>query len=443
MIPVVVKTFPINGQDNISLNSDVKIYFDSALAPINFEDIRVENMNSGELVEFQFEQYDELINIFIQDRNAHGDNNLCGLTTYQVTIKNATKSSAPMQKGSHILRFKTEAENPADIPKTEVSTNISYESNFAVSEVWPADGQKHISPKYIKVVFTDVIDPQSVCAQAEVDEKGEVVKSQTVYLLKGSPENIQEQIMLNDYKDEFMISVAVDKIKIEAKVKGSTLLIFPIKTIKEGTEEREVLASLDDNSQYSIIINNIAGGTPYRSSIKQVVSTFWTKFSPLYIDANEIVSTPYYGLVAQNRVDNTDFIYGLIKGNSLLAEAIAAEAGTTESLKWAEEELSPCIAQFVRYKTLYDLVFDKYITIVSSSEDKKLSDLTISYANKPAYLKSLLDDLDFKRAAAEDEIRKFGQDNAPMAVCIKGSAVDAEYDFMNRAISDLEGNKSW
>lgn len=442
MIPVVVKTFPINGQDNISLNSDVKIYFDSALAPINFEDIRVENMNSGELVEFQFEQYDELINIFIQDRNAHGDNNLCGLTTYQVTIKNATKSSAPMQKGSHILRFKTEAENPADIPKTEVSTNMSYEPNFAVSEVWPADGQKHISPKYIKVVFTDVIDPQSVRTQAEVDDQGKV-KSQTVYLLKGSPENIQEQIMLKDYEDEFTISVDVPEITIKAKVNGSTLLIFPVKTTEEGAEQGEVLSSLEDNSQYSIVINDIAGGTPYRSSIKQVVSTFWTKFSPLYIDTNEIVSTPYYGLVAQNRVDNTDFIYGLIKGNSLLAEAIATEAGTTDALKWTEKELSPCIAQFVRYKTLYDLVFDKYITIVSSSEDKKLSDLTISYANKPAYLKSLLDDLDFKRAAAEDEIRKFGQDNVPMAVCIKGSAVDAEYDFMNRAISDLEGNKSW
>ena len=197
MIPVVVKTFPINGQDNISLNSDVKIYFDSALAPIDFEDVIVENINSGELVEFQFEQSDELINIFVQDRNAIGDNSLCGLTTYQVTIKNATKPSAPMQKGSHILRFKTAAENPADITKTETSAGINYNTAFAVSEVYPADGQKHISPRYIKVVFTDTIDPQSIRAQAELDEQGEVKYPQTIYLLNLTIFQLATQHFLN------------------------------------------------------------------------------------------------------------------------------------------------------------------------------------------------------------------------------------------------------
>lgn len=427
MIPVVVKTYPINGQENVALNTDIKICFDSKLAPVNLEDITVENLNNGELVDFYFNQYGETLAIVIQDRHAIGENLLCGLTTYQVSIKNIIKPSAPMQKAKHILKFTTTKEDPSDISTDSIQNSESSVAKFAILESTPFDGQKQASPKYIKIVFNDNIRQDSVG-----DPLGE---KPTVFLFQGSPEIIQEYLMLKDYQEELGFATSVQQIDIKIKIQNNILLIFPVSD-QDGN-------LFEDNSQYTLIINNISGAAHAGHPIKQAIITFWTKFSPLYIQAEEIISTPYYGLVGQNRSNNEDFIYRLIRANSLLAESIASEAETKEAISWEEDALSQCVVNFVRYKTLYDLIFDKYVTIVSSSEDKKLSDLEISYANKPTYLKSLLDDLDRRRGAAEDEIRKFGEDISPMGVCIKGSAVDEEYDFMNRAISDLEGNKSW
>lgn len=432
MVPVIVKTSPVNGQRDVPLNEFIRIYFDGALASIDIEDVMVENLNSGELIEARFEQYDDLVTIYVQDRNAHADNFLCGLSTYQVTLRNIAKASSPSQQAQYVLKFTTEAETLQDINNTE-SDNDSFNTiDFVVTKTFPVDQQKNFTPKYIKIEFSNIITSSSVREQ----------DPQTVFLIKGSPEQAQEKLMFREYEslitadDDF---TNIESVPVKIGINKNVLMIFPLKE----EEDQATLATLEDNLQYTVIINNICGGGSYQHKIDQIVLTFWTAYSPLYVDANDIISTPYYGIVTQERSANQEFIYRLIQANSLLAESIARDAGKIDSLSWAADTLTPCIVEFVKYKTLYDLLFDKYITVVSSSEDKTLSDLTISYANKPTYLKSLLEDLDRRRAAAEDKIRKFEEDIAPMTVCIKGSAVDEEYDFMNRAMRDLEGNKSW
>ena len=231
---------------------------------------------------------------------------------------------------------------------------------------------------------------------------------------------------------------------IDCKVIDNELYIIPVtKTTNPEGVTTTTITPLENGTQYTVLVRNMLSKENMHGG--KNVLTFTTTPAPLYIDPSEVISTPYFYSVTSG-LKTMDDIYNMINTYSLDAEDIAEEAGTTDSIVWADTadaSMSACIKNYVRYKTLYYLVYDRYIAVVSSSEDKKLSDLEISYANKPTYLKSLLDDLWKKFKAAEEEIKNFGTTVDGIGVFIKGENVDTTYDFMDRSFKDYEGNRYW
>ena len=93
---------------------------------------------------------------------------------------------------------------------------------------------------------------------------------------------------------------------------------------------------------------------------------------------------------------------------------------------------------------LYDYVFNRYVTCVSSSRDKKLADLEISYQDKAGELLNLLNSLKNKWQQAEDDVKHFNDDSTnTIGLFVKGSDVDEERSFMDRSFKDSNQHKSW
>lgn len=437
---MVVDSYPVNGQEGIELNEVIKVVFNDIVAPINFEDIEVRNLNKSEIVDFDFTHDKNILTVVVKDRNAIGANSLAGSTKYEISIKDVYHPKSSAEKIMAYLSFTTKVESIKDFNTDNIPDNVII--NFKMVQTYPANEARNISPKYIKFTYNNDINPYSIHTSDEVDDSGNVIAKQNIYLFKNSPEYIEEILLLSEL--EYGSRDELSKIDIDCKIIDNELYIIPVSraTGSDGQVTTSIL-TLDSNAQYTALVKNVVSTEGMQGG--QSIITFTTIPSPLYIEPTEITSTPYFNSVTSGTKTIED-IYDMINRYSLDAEDVATEAGTYEAITWrdtADASMSACVKNYVRYKTLYYLVYDRYITVVSASEDKKLSDLEISYANKPNYLKSLLDDLWGKLTGAEEEIKRFGETVEGIGVFIKGENVDTTYTFMDRSFKDYEGNTYW
>lgn len=438
MIPVIVDSFPINGQDNVALNEIIRIVFNDIIAPINFEDIEVRNLNKNEIVHFEYTQDKDTITIVVNDRNSVGDNMFCGLTKYQITVRNVIIVSSPADRSDCVLSFTTKVETLEDFKEDELVNSPAI--RFKCIATTPNNETKNIAPKYIKFVYNRKINPYSVFEKDEDENLTTTPKAKNLYVFKNSPEYIEEILLLREL--EYQEDGALEEIQFDVKLLDNEIYIIPISVSEDGSIK--TVLELESNSQYTVMARNITSVEALVADTEIV--TFHTAPSPLYIEPEEITNSSYFHSVTSGNKSVND-IYDMVNRFSLDADNVAEEAGTKEAIDDDvannNGEMIACVKNYVRYKTLYTLVYDRYITVVSASEEKKLSDLEISYANKPNYLKSLLDDLWNKMHAAEEEIKRYGETVDGIGLFIKGSNVDATYDFMDRTFKDFEGNRYW
>lgn len=123
-------------------------------------------------------------------------------------------------------------------------------------------------------------------------------------------------------------------------------------------------------------------------------------------------------------VSNKKYLDYLLDENSLTA------------IDWNDPEYEA--TQYVEAKTRYDQTYHKYRTLLQSAQSKKLSDLSISYRSNLDELEQLVNRLEKEYKQWENELLGDLGLTVPQ-IFIKGSNVDAVYDFHDRSIKNRDG----
>lgn len=403
MKPIIVNSYPVNGSENIPLNSKITICFGAPIKEPIKENIIVENLNKNELCDYtlEFSEDSKIINLIVKDKNAIGENSLCGLTKYSVRLV-SIQGTTP-EKVNLELSFYTEAESPEDLEiKNNTETTVSNELYILSSS--PENGDKLFNGTYIRVNLS-----------AEPFEKS--VTEDNIYLIQGTIATLEESYLLDTELEHIPCSIIL---------KGKTILVRPTEAFTGNTE-------------YVLIIDGV---TNERTTISDYYLEFAMIPSPLYCDYEEIMNSSYFGLLSDGLSNIREGIINKIYRYGQDIEQVAKDAGTDTEIDW--DTPSDCVKDYVSNRTLYDYVFNRYVTCVSTSRNKKLADLEISYQDKAGELLKLLNDLENKWRQAEEDVKNFGDDsNNSVGLFVKGSEVDEERSFMTRSFADSEGAKSW
>lgn len=123
--------------------------------------------------------------------------------------------------------------------------------------------------------------------------------------------------------------------------------------------------------------------------------------------------------------------------NYLLTESFATEIDFDDFDSDSQEYSA---TQYLVTKTRYDLTYDKYITLASSAQKKRLADLSIEYRNQLEDLRKLLGELERAYKRWEYELLGSSGPSAPL-IFQKGSTVDPIKDFHNRTIMNRAGEE--
>ena len=105
MKPIIVNSYPINGSENISLDSNIVITFGAEIQKPLKENILIQNLNKNELCNFELSLSDDskTLTLIVSDPNAIGSNKLCGLTKYSIEL-NGIRGTTP-EKVNLFLSF--------------------------------------------------------------------------------------------------------------------------------------------------------------------------------------------------------------------------------------------------------------------------------------------------------------------------------------------------
>lgn len=403
MKPIIVNSYPINGSENISLDSNIVITFGAEIQKPSKENILIQNLNKNELCNFELSLSDDskILTLIVSDPNAIGSNKLCGLTKYSIEL-NGIRGTTP-EKVNLFLSFYTTSETREDIELRENEfTTIS--NDLYIIETTPTNGAKFFDGSYLKVIFSD--EPYE-----------STINSDNIYLIEGTEKTIEES---------YLFDIVLDKIDCDLILKNKILLIKP----KEGFES---------NKDYTLIIDNVCNE---RTTINDYYLSFSSALSPLYCNYKDITNNSYFSLLSENIPNIQEDVINRIYQYSINVENIARDADTINEIDW--ETPSTCVNEYVLNRTLYDYVFNRYVTCVSSSRDKKLADLEISYQDKAGELLNLLNSLKNKWQQAEDDVKHFNDDSTnTIGLFVKGSDVDEERSFMDRSFRDSNQYKSW
>jgi hypothetical protein len=158
----------------------------------------------------------------------------------------------------------------------------------------------------------------------------------------------------------------------------------------------------------------------------------------MYADVEEIFKSRAITILMEGAQEVE--IARLINDNGKLAEFMV-EKYATEDIDWTNPPIY--VEQYVKYKTQYDIVFDKFIELSGNPTSKQLKDLTIEYGYSIGDLLDLADKLELRYKYWEDFLKSSGKGRASAGVFQKGSNVDENPDFMDRKFTSIEGDKEW
>jgi hypothetical protein len=123
-----------------------------------------------------------------------------------------------------------------------------------------------------------------------------------------------------------------------------------------------------------------------------------------------------------------------------MAEWIAEQSDNTD-ISWNPP--SRYVAEYVKTKTRYDLLYDKYIQITGDSTSKMLGDLQITYQMSLADLLDLIEKLKAEYERWEEMLRGSASGRAMMSPFNKGENIDDMPDYKTRSLKNWDGSKSW
>lgn len=487
MIPLVVFTYPENGSNDVVLDNPIIIRFASSInfATVTTQNVVLHNTNDGREITCTY-AYDAVtyeLTITPQD-NAYG-NMLLGLTRYRLVAANLTGTTdGEVMVGTYSLDFTTVSDSIVDVVIPPVVDTVQFEAtNF-----FPKKNAYDVSPSEIKIKFNKDVSETSVNENTFIVTPDPIEDLQDIGFISIST-------VTGDYTVTGPIvtfapysktdgSIGVGSVsgttprsiftlpqnpiyRVVVKVDGVTKTVdidYTVNMTKgqiiflsgyEPAVGLDVWATsfksipLSDNQQYTIVLNGIESAdylktingveTTVHDDLPATMYSFYSKFSPAYATISEV--SREYSVIANlvKTMSPTD-VLELIKSNSDMAEFIAEQAGNT-SIDWTNPP--KYVIEYVKTKTRYDILFDKYLQISSDSSRKMLGDLEIEYANNLSQMLALADRLREMYLYWENMLKGSTTGKVTPKPFRKGENVDEDPEYMNRQFKDWAGTKSW
>lgn len=396
MFPLLINTIPENGSENVGLDQQISIEFNGDLSTdLTSASIRLINMNLGEEVEGIAPSVNISNNSILDvvvPANATGGHLYEGLTQYKLLVSSLSSSVGETLDGELELRFTTKENEYEDYvePHEPVSTA------FSVIRSYPQEGSV-VTPDVIRLKFSEAMNLSSDLS--------------SILLIKG--DNIDDALFMGETNLLVVEDITVDS---------------DLMTIQ--------CPELEPAKKYSLSISNIqnAGG----EDIEPYNIVFTSSFASMYVQVQDILSSKAVSILLEGSTEM--FIAEIISNNSNLAEFIATDSGN-EEIDWENPPFY--VLEYVKYKTQYDVIFDKFIELSGNPTSKKLKDLQIEYGYSLSDLLKMADRLELRFKYWEDYLRGSRRGKALPAAFRKGESIDEMPEFMDRMFTDIEGNKEW
>jgi hypothetical protein len=397
-------TNPENGSENVSLDEVIKITFDGELDPDTITTSNVKLINytaNSEVLGATVQLVDTNTAILVTaPSTSTGGHRFEGLNDYKVMLAGVANANGEVIDGAFQLRFTTQPGSVTEVippPPPPVGTV------FEIVRTYPKETSV-TTPDTIKILCSKNIDTNSDLNGIMLIEDDSIM-------------TIEEAVFMG----QNLIQVANISI-----LNNILTITIPEDFIwKNGTLYNVVITGIKD----------VDGNT-----IVPRMFSFYAGFAPFYSNVSSVKSS-----VAVSNIlgDTRDIDISLkIYENSRLAEFIATEAEQDITV-WATT-LPMYVSEYVKYKTQYDIVFDKFIDLSSGPSMKQMKDLMVQYVYTLSDLLKMADRLKLQYQYWEDYLRGHtGRGRAVAAVFQRGSDADEDPDFMNRQIKELDGTKSW
>lgn len=222
-------------------------------------------------------------------------------------------------------------------------------------------------------------------------------------------------------------------------------------TFTEGHEPEvgaEVVAlvrrrsAFEDNKKYTVILSGIQHLTEEDEieTIEPTMFSFYSRFSPAYATI-ESVCVGYSSVARIIRSMDPIDVLELIRENSERAFWIAEYNNNANNITWDPPET--IVVEYVKAKTRYDIVFDKYIQISGEASSKSLGDLQIEYDADIESLLGLADRLKAMYEYWENMLKGSRSGKVRAQVFRRGENYDEDPNYKSRALKNWDGNKSW
>lgn len=382
MKPLIIDIVPLKGDINVALNTPIVITLADPIIVPTANNVSIFNITKNLAVSFtmQYEDGSNVITLFPEDSDVEGKF-YQQLNQYKVEVKKLRDlTTAEIMSNVYVAEFSTKAEEL-----------VIQEEDISILSTFPNLEKDYITPSVIKVkVNKDVSDKEIIAwISSDVD-----INNLDIYPYTSKA---------------CTVSIA-----------NNIISITPIE-------------SLANNLLYTVIIEGL---------MDQITTfQFHSKLSPYYISTSGIYSSNL-SLVNNITKENENLLKQTIYDNSVLAESIADEAGTLADIQATPTPVY--VANYVIYKTRYDIIMDKYLEISSNPTSEQLNDFTIEYGQNLGKLMEIAAQLKVEYEKYERQIKGLAGGNLAGGVFIKGSNSDTLEEFTSRGFKDYSaGTKSW
>lgn len=382
MKPVIIDIIPQKGSTDVALNSPIIITLADPIVVPTSNNFLVFNITKNTAVNFtiMYEANSETITLIPEDSIVEGKF-YQQLNEYRVEIKNLRDfTNSDLMYNSYVTEFSTKAEEL-----------IIQDSNAYVLSTFPSLEKDYITPSVIKVKISEDIVDLELTAWISSDAD---INNLDIY-----PYTHQDCVV---------------------DITNNIVSITPV-------------VALLDNLFYTVGIDGLTN--------EVTVFQFHSKLSPYYISSSGVYSSNL-SLVNNITKENENLLKQTIYENSVLAETIADEAGNLSAIQTTPTPVY--VANYVIYKTRYDIIMDKYLEISANPTSEQLNDFTIEYGQNLGKLMEIAAQLKIEYEKYERQIKGLTGGNLAGGVFIKGSNSDTLEEFTSRGFKDYSaGTKSW
>lgn len=400
---LIIGVTPTNNETNVAVTTSIEVLFSEALddTTVTPSTVYLQNASTGGVVTATLQYIHSEMKAVITPSAS-----LSGLTTYRTTVLGGEKGIMTLD-GEYMFETKyyefTTADSSGEVTDPDPEPT---EPSFLldVSASYPKDGDVHISPESIKILFTDALDPLSVT-------------DQTVYVLKKKK---PAELNIIDLMTEYSPSKSIlDPIDNPITLEQSNLISIQL---NQG--------DLEENAEYTVIVRESVQSTTGSQLGEAYSLGFYSILNPIYGDPERVRSD--VGTFLRNVSDND--LYRYMHEVSINARDIVSNRDQSIDLV---SDVPHYIKQYVRTKTAYDLVLNAFLAN-SSSGMRKLGDLTIEANQSP---KEIIREFKSRIKSWEDQLH--GHTNrgyAKPSGVVKGESGDTYPEHLTRTdFTGMEG----